>query len=90
MSCCEIEELFDIENLKKYKDKYFEIPKVLVFENRLFFIASNIKKAKEMEEVMKFHIMVLEQSVKSDKNFLELEELAYLSNWEAEKYRRLK
>ena len=39
---------------------------------------------------MKFHIMVLEQSVKSDKNFLELEELAYLSNWEAEKYRRLK
>ena len=90
VSCCEIEELFDIENLKKYKDKYFEIPKVLVFENRLFFIASNIKKAKEMEEVMKFHIMVLEQSVKNDKNFLELEELAYLSNWEAEKYRQNK
>ena len=88
VSCCEIEELFDIENLKKYKDKYFEIPKVLVFENRLFFIASNIKKAKEMEEVMKFHIMVLEQSVKNDKNFLELEELAYLSNWEAEKFRQ--
>lgn len=88
VSCCEIEDLFDIENLKKYKDKYFEIPKVLVFENRLFFIASNIKKAKEMEEVMKFHIMVLEQSVKNDKNFLDLEELAYLSNWEAEKYRQ--
>ena len=82
------EDLFDISSLESYREKYFELPKVIVFQNNLFFIAPNVKKAKEMEEVMKFNIMVLEQSVKSDKNFLELEELAYLSDWEAEKYRQ--
>ena len=40
-----------------------------------------------MEEVFKFHIMVLVQSNKNI-NYLELDELAYLSNWEAEQFRR--
>ncbi|MEA2020023.1 MAG: hypothetical protein U9N59_16465, partial [Campylobacterota bacterium] len=88
VSAVVIENLFDIVSLESYKKKYFELPKVIIFENKLFFIAQNIKKGKEMEEVMKFHIMVLEQSVKNDKNFLELEELAYLNNWEAEKFRQ--
>jgi rhamnose utilization protein RhaD (predicted bifunctional aldolase and dehydrogenase) len=88
VSCCEIKDLFDIVSLKKYKEKYFELPKVINYKSSLFFIAHNIKKAKEMEEVFKFHIMVLEQNTKNDKNFLEIEELAYLSNWEAEKYRQ--
>lgn len=88
INCCEIDDLFDIGNLQKYKEKYFELPKVISYKNKLFFIAQNIKKAKEMEEVFKFHIMVLEQNIKSDNNFLEIEELAYLSNWEAEKYRK--
>lgn len=88
VSAVVIEDLFDISSLESYREKYFELPKVIVFQNNLFFIAPNVKKAKEMEEVMKFNIMVLEQSVKSDKNFLELEELAYLSDWEAEKYRQ--
>lgn len=82
------EDLFDISSLESYKEKYFELPKVIIFEKNLFFIAPNIKIAKEMEGVMKFNIMVLEQSVKSDKNFLELEESASLSDWEAEKYRQ--
>ena len=41
-----------------------------------------------MEEVLKFHIMVLEKSSGSDKNFLDSKEMAYLGNWEAEKYRQ--
>jgi len=88
VSAVVLEDLLDITPLKSYKEKYFELPKVVIFENKLFFIALNIKKAKEIEEVMKFHIMVLAQSSKSNKNFLEEEELAYLSNWEAEKYRQ--
>ena len=88
VSAVVIEDLLDITPLKNYKEKYFELPKVVIFESKLFFIALNVKKAKEIEEVMKFHIMVLAQSSKSNKNFLEEEELAYLSNWEAEKYRQ--
>ena len=84
----EIDDIFELKAIEKYKDKYYELPKVVIFKNNLYFVALNIKKAKEMEEVFKFHIMVLEQNLKQDVNFLELDELAYLSNWEAEKYRR--
>lgn len=81
-------DLSDITILESYKEQYLELPKVIIFDERLFFRAANIKKAKEIEEVMKFHMMVLEQNINKDKNFLELEELAYLSNWEAEKFRQ--
>lgn len=84
----EINDIFDIKSIQQYKEKYYEFPKIVIFQKNLFFIAPNIKKAKEMEEVFKFHIMVLEQNLKNDVNFLELNELAYLSNWEAEKYRQ--
>lgn len=88
ISCVKIDNILDTNTLINYKNKYFELPKVVFYENNLFFRAPSIKKAKEMEEVFKFHIMVLEQNIKNEKNFLELDELAYLSNWEAEKYRQ--
>lgn len=83
-----IKNLYDSLPIEHYKKRYFELPKVVILGNRIFFIASNIKKAKEIEEVMKFNIMVLEKNMKSNKNFLEEDELAYLNNWEAEKYRQ--
>jgi len=86
--CCQINDLSDTKSLATYKEKYYELPKVIIYQNNLFFIAPNIKKAKEMEDVFKFHIMVLQQTMKNNKNFLEQEELAYLSNWEAEQFRQ--
>jgi rhamnose utilization protein RhaD (predicted bifunctional aldolase and dehydrogenase) len=88
VSAIEIEDLFDISPLEIYKAAYFELPKIIIFSNKLFLIAPNTRKAKEMEEVLKFHIMVLEKSLMNDKNFLAEDELAYLNNWEAEKYRQ--
>ena len=41
-----------------------------------------------MEEVMKFHIMVLEKNLNKKINFLESKELSYLSTWEAENFRK--
>jgi len=82
-----INDEFDIKSIEQYKNKFYELPKVIIFENNLYFSAPNVKKAKEMEEVFKFHIMVLAQSNK-DINYLELDELAYLSNWEAEQFRQ--
>ena len=84
----------DIDNLKNsasiesYKLSYYCLPKVVIFEGNLFLIAPNIKKAKEMEEVLKFNIMVLEKNICNEKNYLELKELNYLNNWEAEKFRQ--
>jgi len=83
-----IDDIFDIQSIEKYKIKYYELPKIIIFENKLYFIAQNIKKAKEMEDVFKFHIMVLVQNKQNSINLLDTEELAYLSNWEAEKFRQ--
>lgn len=83
-----IECISDAESLQDYKIKNHESPKVIIYDDKLFFRASTLKKAKEIEEVFKFHIMVLAQNYNNDLNFLEFDELAYLSNWEAEKYRQ--
>ena len=83
-----IRDVIDTKVLQDYKKKYLDLPKVIIFNEHIFFIALNIKKAKEMEEVMKFHIMVLEKNKKNNKNFLEFKELSYLNNWEAENYRK--
>ena len=83
--------LKDISNaleFKDYKDKYHELPKIIIFKNHIYLRALNVKKAKEIEELLKFQIMVLEKNLKNNKNFLTTEELLYLSNWEAEKYRK--
>ena len=87
ISCVIINDIFDVKSIEQYKSKYYELPKVIIFEDKLYFIATNVKKAKEMEEVFKFHIMVLVQSNKNI-NYLEVDELAYLSNWEAEQFRQ--
>lgn len=83
-----IVDLFDTKSLEDYNAKNNEFPKVVIYDGKLFFRASTLKKAKEIEEVFKFHIMVLVQNDNNDLNFIEFEELAYLSNWEAEKYRQ--
>ena len=48
----------------------------------------NTKKAKEIEEVFKFHIMTLISSHTKEINYLSQEEIQYIGNWEAEKYRQ--
>lgn len=83
-----IDSLSDTKSIRDYKLRHHELPKVIIYDNKLFLVASNLKKAKEIEEVLKFHIMVLAQNENKKLNFLEAEELNYLSNWEAEKYRQ--
>ncbi len=74
--------------IKIYKDKYFEYPKVIFYKNNLVFVAKNIKKAKEIEDVFKFHLMTLKYANSNDINYLPMKEIEYLGNWEAEKYRQ--
>jgi len=88
ISSIEINNLVDTQPLQDYMIQFHKLPKIIIFENKLFFIAENIKKIKEVEEVFKFHIMILTQNKYSKNIFLEQDELSYLSNWEAEKYRQ--
>jgi hypothetical protein len=73
--------------VKLYQNKYFSLPKIFIYDNNLFIISKSVKKAKEIEDVLKFHLMILSYN-SLDINFLTENELNYLSNWEAEKFRQ--
>jgi len=77
----------DKTSIQKYVDIYKEYPKVLVLNQQVYFCAKSIKKAKEAEELLKFHLLVVSQKPDSIER-LTLAEVAYLSNWEAEKFRQ--
>jgi rhamnose utilization protein RhaD (predicted bifunctional aldolase and dehydrogenase) len=75
------------ESILKYIDKYNTHPKVVIYKGRIAFVGNAIKKVKEAEEVFKFHLMSVENSY-PNVNSLSVNELHYLNNWEAEKFRQ--
>lgn len=82
-----VNNLSDTESLDAYRKHYHDSPKVIIYGGQIYFVAKNIKKAKEIEEVYKAHLLAL-ASMKGQINYLSEDELAYLGSWEAEKYRR--
>lgn len=88
---CGVKVLFlqtlDSQCVYDYFEQNLELPKVIIYNSMVFFIANNIRKAKEIEEVFKFHLIIV-NSVKERVNSLEIDEIRYLGNWEAEKYRQ--
>ena len=61
---------------------------VIFFENEFYIIATNIKKAKEIESVLSFNLQVLELNRNNEMDFLTQEEQNFLLNWDSEKYRK--
>ena len=86
-SAIEINDLSDLSMVKLYQNKYFSLPKIIIYQNNIFIISKSVKKAKEIEDVLKFHLMILSCN-SLDINYLTENELNYLSNWEAEKFRQ--
>lgn len=84
---CVIKNLQDKNSITNFKTKYYQLPKVVIYQEQIFFIAKNIFKAKEIEEVFKFHLLVLKNLI-GKANILAPEEISYLLNWEAEKFRQ--
>ncbi|SCW85540.1 Rhamnose utilisation protein RhaD, predicted bifunctional aldolase and dehydrogenase [Paenibacillus tianmuensis] len=83
-----INNINDVESIKTYINEYYELPKIVVYQNDVFVIANNVKKAKEIEEVYKFHLMTLNTAGNRFVNYLSREEMDYLGNWDSEKYRQ--
>jgi rhamnose utilization protein RhaD (predicted bifunctional aldolase and dehydrogenase) len=83
-----MQEVYDFEQIEKYRNQFGVFPKVLIFREQIFLVASSLRKARESEEVLKFTIQVLKQNRNLKLNFLSEEEILYLNNWEAEKYRQ--
>ena len=76
-----------LEVIKNHSLKYGNF-NVVYFENELYIIAPNVKKAKEIESVLSFNLQVLELNKNDEMDFLTEEEQNFLLNWDSEKYRK--
>ena len=64
------------------------LPRVIIYKKRLFLMAPNVRKAREMEDVLRAHVQVLNLIKGGKAHVLPRGELAYLVQWKAEKYRQ--
>jgi len=78
----------DVQSIKKYVDKYEDYPKIIILNKMIFIIADSVRKAKEIEDIFKFHLVVIKENKGHNINYLSMNELDYLNNWESEKYRQ--
>jgi class II aldolase/adducin family protein len=76
-----------LEVVKNHNLKYGNF-NVAYFENELYIIAPNVKKAKEIESVLSFNLQVLKLNKNDEMDFLTEEEQNFLLNWDSEKYRK--
>ena len=82
-----VDNLSDTSVVEAYQKKYHDLPKIVIHGGQIYFLAKTTRKAMEIEEVYKAHLLTL-ASMKGQINYLSESELAYLCNWDAEKYRR--
>ncbi len=73
--------------IASYQERYQEFPKVLVIDNTVYFCAKSLKLTKDAQDLFRFHLLVTQHSEKTMQR-LTMDEVAYLSNWDAEKYRQ--
>ena len=85
---CGLKILFidDLKEIDNYFEKYDEFPKVIVIDNLIYIINIFLQKCKDTEDVLKGNLMTLDNDM--EKTYLTNEEICYLNNWDAEKYRK--
>ena len=84
---CGVKVLFGIDNIEEYKNMYEECPKIIVENNAVYINSHTPAKCREIEEVFKSNLLILDSHFQ--KIYLEKEEICFLNNWDAEKYRKL-
>jgi len=68
--------------IKNYIEKYEEIPIFFKKEENYYIVSTSLKRCKDIEDVMMLNLEIEAES------FLLEEEIKYLNNWDAEKYRK--
>jgi HAD superfamily hydrolase (TIGR01549 family) len=76
--------LDEISNLKKILEENNYIPVIIIYNKNLYIISKSLRKCKDILDVLKSHLIY---SSNND-NLLDVNEINYLLNWEAEKYRQ--
>lgn len=76
-----------VHQIEEYYAKYGK-PVVLEYNNCLYILADNVKKAFEIQSVLSFSAQVSKNNCGYLLNYLSEQEQNYLLNWDAEKFRR--
>jgi HAD superfamily hydrolase (TIGR01549 family) len=84
---CGLEILFGLNYIEEYKNKYNEPPKIIIDDDNIYINSISMTKCKEIEEVFKSNLLILDTDL--EKNVLSFEEICFLNNWDAEKYRKM-
>ncbi|MEI8012481.1 MAG: hypothetical protein WCI27_08415, partial [Candidatus Omnitrophota bacterium] len=83
----ELGNLEDDHPVGAYRERYGIVPAVIVYRQHVFFVAENVRKARDVEDVFKVHLMALELA-RGQVRSLPDAEVSFLGQWEAEKYRK--
>ena len=84
---CGVKLLFGLENIEEYKSLYYEPPKIIIENNLIYISSHSMAKCKEIEEVFKSNLFILDSNF--EKTYLSADDICFLNNWDAEKYRQL-
>ncbi len=87
----ELGSLDDEKPLVNYIERYEQLPRVILYRassKLLFIVADTMRKCRDIEQVLKAHVMTLMSASMPNVQFLSDDELIHLMNWEAEKYKR--
>ena len=77
-----------IEGFQGYFSRYQTLPKVVFVDNKFYFIDSNLTKARHIAEQLYANLSASSLINDHCKHFIDEKEIKFLSNWEAEKYRK--
>lgn len=75
------------DSFRKYQERYFDAPKIVRYKGLTYIMAADLKKAKMIEDVLKNNLLIA-NALDTKLQFLGDDEISYLGNWEAEKYRQ--
>ncbi len=78
--------------VRNYLQSFRQPPRVVIVkgkgEHHVLILGQSLHKCKETEDVLKSVVIMLDSAKASAMQFLSQDEVDYLSNWEAEKYRQ--
>jgi FMN phosphatase YigB (HAD superfamily)/ribulose-5-phosphate 4-epimerase/fuculose-1-phosphate aldolase len=83
----EISIINKVDELIEYYKKNNELPKIIIIDENIYIIGIHLNKCKEIEDVLCSNLIILDSEY--NKNYLSIEEICFLNNWDAEKYRKI-
>ena len=77
----------NIGTLSTFIEQINCVPAIVLYKNNIFIVGLSLNKCKEIQDVFKAKLLI--SDVNDEKNYLSDNEICFLSNWDAEKYRQL-